>query len=112
MKVSRKKIKQIIQEEIVNVVNEHVAPENRIMKEQDFSVEEEADLIQDHILRQMHAALEQGLEELYEKRGISTDFPERDAEALDLRRRIEIEIENKLHDMTMAYVLQGNKEDE
>lgn len=112
MKVSKEKIKQIIQEEIVNVVNEHVAPENRILEEQDSSVEEEADFIQDHILRQMHTALEQGLEELYEKRGISTDFPERDADALELRRKIEIEIENKLHDMTMAYVRHGGNNDD
>jgi len=112
MKVSKEQIKKIIQEEIVNIVNESVPPEERVMEEESSAIEEEADIIQDQILRQMHTALEQGLEEIYEKRGISTDFPERDSEALELRRRIEIEIENKLHDMTMAYVRQGDKEDE
>ena len=60
----------------------------------------------------MLAALEQGLEELYEKRGVKTDFEERNREALELRRRIEREIENKLHDMTMAYVRQGDNQSE
>ena len=112
MKVSKEQIKKIIQEEIISVVNENVPPEERVVEDESIAVEEEADIIQDQILRQMHTALEQGLEEIYEKRGISTDFSERDSEALELRRRIEREIENKLHDMTMAYVRQGDKEDE
>ena len=112
MKISKEQLKKIIQEEIVNIVNESVPPEERIMEEESLSAEEEADVIQDQILRQMHTALEQGLEEIYEKRGISSDFPERDSEALELRRRIEREIENKLHDMTMAYVRHGENSDD
>ena len=112
MKISKEQIKKIIQEEIVNVVNESVPPEKRAMEEESIATEEEADIIQDQILRQMHTALEQGLEELYEKRGVKTDFEERDKEALELRRRIEREIENKLHDMTMAYVRHGGNSDD
>ncbi len=112
MKISKKQIKKIIQEEIVNTVNENISPEERTMEEQSSSAEDEADIIQDQILRQMRAALEQGLEDLYKKYGISADFEERDADALYLRREIEREIENKLHDMTMAYVRHGENSDD
>lgn len=112
MKISKEKIKQIIQEEVINVVNEHIPAEERVMEEQDSGVEEEADIVQDGILREMRTALEQGLEELYKKYGISTDFEERDADALELRRRVEFAIEEKLHEMAMAYARQGDNQDE
>ena len=50
--------------------------------------------------------------ELYKKYGISTDFEERDADALELRRRVEFAIEEKLHEMAMAYARQGDNQDE
>jgi hypothetical protein len=112
MKISKEKIKQIIQEEVINVVNEHIPAEERVMEEQDSGVEEEADIVQDGILREMRTALEQGLEELYKKYGISTDFEERDGDALELRRRVEFAIEEKLHEMAMAYARQGDNQDE
>jgi pyruvate-formate lyase len=112
MKISKEKIKQIIQEEVINVVNEHIPAEERVMEEQDSGVEEEADIVQDGILRAMHAALEQGLEELYKKYRINTDFEERDGDALELRRQVEFAIEEKLHEMAMAYARQGDNQDE
>jgi hypothetical protein len=85
--------------------------ENLEAEDEDPSAEE-ADIIQDKILRQMLAALEQGLKEIYAKRGIKTDFEKRKIEALELRRMIEREIENDLHDMTMAYVRETNQGEE
>ena len=85
--------------------------ENLESEDEDPSAEE-ADIIQDKILRQMRSALAQGLEEIYTNRNIKADFEEIDKEALVLRRMIEREIENDLHDMTMAYVRETNQGEE
>ncbi len=85
--------------------------ENLEAEDEDPSAEE-ADIIQDKILRQMRSALAQGLEEIYTNRNIKADFKEIDKEALALRRMIEREIENDLHDMTMAYVRETNQGEE
>ena len=40
MKVSKEKLKQIIQEEIINVVNEHVPTDDRVVEEPQENITE------------------------------------------------------------------------
>jgi hypothetical protein len=44
MKVSKEKIRQIIQEEIVNVVNEHVPVDERIIEEPQENIKEDEEI--------------------------------------------------------------------